>query len=519
MTTLQIIFLISIGMGGIFIGLLLMRVLSDRKIRKAEEQAKRLIKEAESISESKGKEILLEAKEKAYQMRLEVDKEIKDRSAELSNVERRFHQREENLDKKMELLEKRETELSRRERDAQARERQTSEKEARLEQLLKEQRFQLEKIAGLTAEEAKRQLLVLMEKEAKFEAARMIKRIEDEARESADRKAKEIIATSIQRCASDYVVEATVSVVNLPNDDMKGRIIGREGRNIRALEGATGIDLIIDDTPGAVILSGYDPIRREIARISLERLMADGRIHPARIEEVVKKVKAEVEEIMKQDAEKVMFDVGIHDLHQEEIKLLGKLRYRTSYGQNNLVHAREVTILCGIMATELGLDVKLAKRAALLHDIGKAVDYQEEGTHAALGAELAKKFNESPKVVNAIAAHHEDVEPLSPEAVLVAAADALSAARPGARRETLEAYIKRLEKLEEIAQSFKGVEKAYAIQAGRELRIIVSQEDVSDAESAQLSREIAKKIESELSYPGQIKVTVIRESRYVEYAK
>ncbi len=519
LTTLHIILFISVGISGIFIGLLLMRLLSNRKIKKAEERAHKLIKEAEGIAEAKNKEILLEAKEKAYQMKSEADREIKERRIELSNIERRFHQREENLDKKMEFLEKREMELSRRDKEVQTRDKATSEKEAKLEYLLKEERVQLEKIAGMTAEEAKRQLLVTMEKEAKFEAARMIKRIEDEARENAERKAKEIISTAIQRCASDYVVEATVSVVNLPNDDMKGRIIGREGRNIRALESATGIDLIIDDTPGAVILSGYDPIRREIARISLERLMADGRIHPARIEEVVKKVQSEVEEIMRQEAEKVMFDVGIHDLHPEEIKLLGRLRYRTSYGQNNLAHAREVTFLCGLMATELGLDVKLAKRAALLHDIGKAVDHQEEGTHAALGAELAKKFNESPKVVNAIAAHHEDVEPLTPEAVLVASADALSAARPGARRETLEAYIKRLEKLEEIAQSFKGVDKAYAIQAGRELRIIVSQEYVSDAESAQLSRDIAKKIESELSYPGQIKVTVIRESRYVEYAK
>ena len=371
----------------------------------------------------------------------------------------------------------------------------------------------------MTVEEAKRQLTSEIESEARLEAAGLAKRIVEEAKENAEREAREIIARSIQRVTRDYVSEATISVVQIPNDGMKGRIIGREGRNIRAIEAATGIDLIIDEMPEAVVISGFDPLRREVAKISLERLMADGRIHPTRIEEIVEKTKTDLDKLMIEEAEKIIFEVGLSDFSPDLVKVLGRLKYRTSYGQNNLYHAREAAYICGIMASELGLDVKLAKRGALLHDIGKAVSHEEEGPHAMLGADLAKKFGEGPKVVNAIAAHHEQVEPICPETVLVAAAEALSAARPGARREALESYVKRLEKLESLAAAFKGVQKAYAIQAGREIRVIVRQEEVTDAESANMSREMAKKIQEELTYPGQIKVTVIRESRYVDYAK
>ncbi|MGH7254609.1 MAG: ribonuclease Y, partial [Nitrospirales bacterium] len=392
-------------------------------------------------------------------------------------------------------------------------------KEAACERAMREHRQALERVAGLTIEEAKRQLFTEIESEARLEAAGVAKRIIDEAKENAEREARDIIARSIQRVTRDYVSEGTISVVPLPNDGMKGRIIGREGRNIRAIEAATGIDLIIDETPEAVIISGFDPLRREVAKVSLERLMQDGRIHPTRIEEIVDKVKGELDKLMIEEAEKVIYEVGLSDFHPEIVRILGRLKYRTSYGQNNLYHAREAAYICGMMASELGLDVKLAKRGALLHDIGKAVSQEEEGPHAMLGAELAKKYGESPKIVNAIAAHHEQVEPICPETVLVAAAEALSAARPGARREALESYVKRLEKLESLAGSFNGVQKAYAIQAGREIRVIVRQGEVGDAESALISRELAKKIEQELTYPGQIKVTVIRESRYVDYAK
>ena len=377
----------------------------------------------------------------------------------------------------------------------------------------------LEQVAGITTEEAKRQLLSEIETEARLDAALLTKRILDEAKELADRDAREIVTRSIQRITRDYVNEATISVVPLANDGMKGRIIGREGRNIRALEAATGVDLIIDETPEAVIVSGFDPLRREVAKIALERLMQDGRIHPTRIEEVVEKVKGDLDKLMRDEAEKVIFEVGLSDFHPEIVKLLGRLKYRTSYGQNNLYHAREASYIAGIMASELGLDVKIAKRGALLHDIGKVVSHEEEGTHAMLGAEMAKKWGESELIVNAIAAHHEQVEPLCPEAVLVAAAEALSAARPGARRETLEAYVKRLEKLESLATGFSGVDKAYAIQAGREVRVIIRQGELSDTEGFALSRDLAKKIEQELTYPGQIKVTVIRENRFIEFAK
>jgi ribonucrease Y len=517
---IEYIVLVIAGLaGGFGLGLLIKGKAAAGKIRGAEEEASRIVANAEREAETKRKEAVLEAKDKLYQARAEFEKEIRDKRQEIQNQERRLTQKEENLEKKIDLVEKRESDGIRREREVTAREKVAVEKEERFDRGLREQREMLEKIANMTAEEAKRQLMVAMEDEAKFEAAKTIKRIEDEAKEEADKKAKNIISLAIQRYASDYVAEATVSVVNLPNDEMKGRIIGREGRNIRAIEAATGIDLIIDDTPEAVILSCYDPLRREIARLTIERLMHDGRIHPARIEEIAEKVKKDLDVSMKEEGEKAAFDLGIHNLHPEIIKLIGRLKYRTSYGQNVLMHAREVAYFAGVMAAECGVDQKLARRAGLLHDLGKAVDHEVEGTHPQIGSDLAKKYGESPKVINAIMTHHGDGEPSSVESVLVAAADALSAGRPGVRRETLESYLKRLEQLESTANSFKGVEKSYAIQAGREIRIIVKPEDLSDAHSAQLSRDIAKKIESELSYPGQIKVTVVRESRYVEYAK
>jgi len=512
--------LLLVGLGaGIGLGLLIKGKVAAGKIRDAEAEAARIVSNAEREAETKLKEALLEAKDKLYQARADIERENRDKRQELQNQERRLTQKEENLEKKIDGIEKREADAVRRERELTAREKVALEKEERYEKGLRDQRQMLEKIANMTAEEAKRQLMVSMEDEAKYEAAKAIKRIEDEAKEEADKKAKNIIGMAIQRYSSDYVAEATVSLVNLPNDEMKGRIIGREGRNIRALEAATGIDLIIDDTPEAVILSCYDPLRREIARLTIERLIQDGRIHPARIEEIAEKVKKDLDITMKDEGEKAAFDLGIHNVHPEIIKLLGRLKYRTSYGQNVLMHAREVAYFAGIMAAELGVDQKLARRAGLLHDIGKAVDQEVEGTHPTIGADLAKKYGESQKVINSILTHQGDGEASSVESVLVAAADALSAGRPGVRRETLESYLKRLEKLEEVANSFKGVEKSYAIQAGREIRIIVKPEDLSDAHASQLSRDIAKKIELELSYPGQIKVTVVRESRYVEYAK
>jgi ribonuclease Y len=514
-----IVLLIAGIAGGLGLGLLVKGKVAAGKIKDAEEEAARILANAEREAETKRKEAMLEAKDKLYQARAEFEKENREKRQELQNQERKVAQKEENLEKKMDLVEKRESEVVRRERELTGREKVAIEKEERFEKGLREQRLMLEKIANMTAEEAKRQLMVSMEDEAKFEAAKSIKRIEDEAKEEADKKGKNIISLAIQRYASDYVAEATVSVVNLPNDEMKGRIIGREGRNIRALEAATGIDLIIDDTPEAVILSCYDPLRREIARLTIERLMQDGRIHPARIEEIAEKVKKELDIAMKDEGEKAAFDLGIHNIHPDIVKLIGRLKYRTSYGQNVLMHSREVAYFAGIMAAECGVDQKLARRAGLLHDLGKAIDHEVEGTHPQIGGDLAKKYGESAKVINAILTHHGDGEAASVEAVLVAAADSLSAGRPGVRRETLESYLKRLEQLESTANSFKGVEKSYAIQAGREIRIIVKPEDLSDAHSAQLSRDIAKKIEQELSYPGQIKVTVVRESRYVEYAK
>jgi ribonuclease Y len=517
---MEYIILIIAGLaGGVGLGLLIKGRAAAGKIKDAETEATRIISNAEREAETKRKEAVLEAKDKLYQARSDFERESREKRQELQNQERRLAQKDESFEKKIELLERREVDAVRRDRELTAREKVTIEKEDRFERGLREQRQMLEKIASMTAEEAKRQLMVSMEDEAKYEAAKTIKRIEDEAKEEADKKAKNIISLSIQRYASDYVAEATVSVVNLPNDEMKGRIIGREGRNIRALEAATGIDLIIDDTPEAVILSCYDPLRREIARLTIERLIQDGRIHPARIEEIAEKVKKDLDVAMKDEGEKAAFDLGIHNMHPEIIKLIGRLKYRTSYGQNVLMHSREVAYFAGIMAAECGVDQKLARRAGLLHDLGKAIDHEVEGTHPQIGADLAKKYGENAKVINAIMTHHGDGEPSGVESVLVAAADALSAGRPGVRRETLESYLKRLEQLESTANSFKGVEKSYAIQAGREIRIIVKPEDLSDAHSAQLSRDIAKKIEQELSYPGQIKVTVVRESRYVEYAK
>ena len=514
-----ILFVLGGLAAGFGIGLMVKGRMAAGKIKEAETEAARIVANAEREAETKRKEAVLEVKDKLYQARTDFEKENRDKRQELLNQERRLTQKEENLDRKIDGIEKRELDAVRRERELTAREKIALEKEERFDKGLREQRQMLEKIASMTAEEAKRQLMVSMEDEAKYEAAKTIKRIEDEAKEEADKKAMNIISLAIQRYASDYVAEATVSVVNLPNDEMKGRIIGREGRNIRALEAATGIDLIIDDTPEAVILSCYDPLRREIARLTIERLIHDGRIHPARIEEIAEKVKKDLDVAMKEEGEKAAFDLGIHNIHPEIIKLIGRLKYRTSYGQNVLMHAREVAYFAGIMAAECGVDQKLARRAGLLHDLGKAVDHEVEGTHPQIGADIAKKYGESAKVINSILTHHGEGEVNSVESVLVAAADALSAGRPGVRRETLESYLKRLEQLEQTANSFKGVEKSYAIQAGREIRIIVKPEDLSDVHSAQLSRDIAKKIEQELSYPGQIKVTVVRESRYVEYAK
>ena len=489
-----------------------------RTIKDAEGEAAKILEEAHRHSETLLKEADLEVKDKLFKMKSDFDAETKETRAELSNREKRLLQKEEHIDRKAEQLEKRENDIGRLEKDLAHRVERIESDEKKFHELIQEQKRQLEKISGLTAEQAKELLIRAMENEARYEGAKLIKRIENETREEADKKAKKIIATAIQRYAGDFVAERTVSVVQLPSDEMKGRIIGREGRNIRALEAATGIDLIIDDTPEAVILSGFNPVRREVARISLTRLISDGRIHPARIEDVVKKVGQEVDQAIKEAGEQAAFDLGVHGIHNELIKYLGRLKYRTSYAQNVLQHSVEVGFLCGIMAVELGLNQKLARRMGLLHDIGKAIDHEVEGPHAIIGSKLAKKYNESPKVVHAISAHHEDVPPNSVYSVLVQAADSLSGARPGARKEMLENYIKRLEDLEGIANSFKGVANTYAIQAGRELRVIVESDKISDESSTLLCRDIAKKIEESLTFPGQIKVMVIRETRAVEFA-
>lgn len=482
------------------------------RIQSAREFAKKVIEDAQKEVESLKREALLEAKEEALKVKNELEREIRERRADTQRLEKRLLQKEESLDRKFDVLEKKEETLSRKENDVERLKNEVQEIHHR-------HRSELERISCLTSDEAKSLLLKDVEDEIQQEVAIKIRDLEAKAKEESERKAREIISLAIQKCAADHVAEATVSVVALPSDEMKGRIIGREGRNIRALETLTGIDLIIDDTPEAVILSGFDPVRREIARLALEKLISDGRIHPARIEEMVEKAQKEVEVIIKEEGERATFETGIHGLHPEIIRLLGRLRYRTSYGQNVLKHSIEVSYLCGVMASELGADVNLAKRAGLLHDIGKALNHEIEGPHVTIGADFAKKYRENYNVVNAIAAHHGDVEPATVEAVLVQAADAISAARPGARRETLETYIKRLEKLENIANSFDGVEKSYAIQAGREVRIVVKPDKVDDLNSVRMAREIVKRIEAELEYPGQIKVTVIRETRAVDYAK
>jgi ribonuclease Y len=507
------------GLIGVVAGYFLRKKIAEDKLHSAEQLAKKILEDAEKQVEAKKREAIIEAKDELYKAKAQFEEETRARRIEIQNLERRFSQREEHIDKKMELLDIREKEIQIKERDLENRERVLKSKEEKLNKLIEEERNKLEKISGLTQESAKKLLFEIVEKQAKDESAVIIKRIEDRAKEEAERAAKKIISLAIQRCAIDHTAELTVSVVSLPNEEMKGRVIGREGRNIRALEAATGVDVIVDDTPEAVVLSGFNMIRREIAKIALERLIADGRIHPARIEEVVEKVKQEVEENIKETGERTVLDLGLTGFHPELVKLIGKLKYRTSYGQNVLQHSIEVATLAGIMAGELGLDVATFKRAGLLHDIGKAVDQEVEGTHPQIGAELARRYKESPRVISAIADHHGDDPQRTIEAVLVQAADAISGSRPGARRESLETYIKRLEKLESIAESFTGVKKSYAIQAGREIRIMVDYSEVSDAVASQLAKDIAKRIEEEVEYPGQIKVTVIREMRATEYAK
>ncbi len=511
MTKLIIVGVVALIVGAL-IGYIYRKNIGEKAIGSAEQKARNLILDAENKSESLKKEALLEAKEEAHRIRSDAEREARERRQEIQRSERRMIQKEEALDRKIENIEKKEESITQKEQSL-------VNKNKNLEAAITKQMEELERISGYTVDEAKAILLANTEKEVRHEASIMIKEIESKAKEEADKKAKYIITNAIQRCAADHVAESTVSVVALPNDEMKGRIIGREGRNIRAIETLTGVDLIIDDTPEAVILSGFDPVRREIARVALEKLIVDGRIHPARIEEMVEKAEKEVNAIIKEEGERATFEVGIHNLHPELVRILGRLKYRTSYGQNVLKHSIEVAHLAGLMAGELGLDVKLAKRAGLLHDIGKALDHEFEGTHVDIGIEVLRRYKESEAVVNGMAAHHGDYEPRSMEAVLIAAADALSAARPGARRETLDAYVKRLEKLEEIANTTPGVEKSFAIQAGREIRIIAKPEDVNDEEIVFLAREISKKIESELEYPGQIKVNVVRETRAIDYAK
>ncbi|MGN6185023.1 MAG: ribonuclease Y [Thermoanaerobaculia bacterium] len=517
--------LIAIGIGIVLAVVLALiwgaiyRKRAEAQVEEARRTAERIVNDATKQAEARVKEANLEAKEKLLQMRSEFDKQAQQRRDEIKSVERRLQQKEENLDKRTSQVESRSDEIEKRDRKLADREKKLETREAEYDALIEEQRHRLEQVAGLTIEEAKRELIRGIENEAKLEAANIIKRIESEATELGNQKAKKILGMAIQRMASDYVAENTVSVVDLPSEDMKGRIIGREGRNIRALELATGVDLIVDDTPEAVILSGFDPIRREIARISLERLMQDGRIHPARIEELVEKVRQELDQKLFEEGEAAAFSLGITDLHPEILKLLGRLRYRTSYGQNVLVHSLEVAQLAALMAVELGVNDTIAKRGGLLHDIGKAIDREMEGTHLELGRQVLEKYGEKRDVIHAMECHHGDYDPTTVEAVLVNAADALSAARPGARREILENYVHRLERLESIANSMEGVSKSFAIQAGRELRIIVNSEKITDEQSIWLSKDVARKIESELQYPGQIKVTVIREMRATEFAK
>ena len=514
-----LIMIIAALVFGVFAGMLLRRKLAESRIAIAERSSEQIVEEARKEADSIRKEAVIQAKDMVLEAKSDWEKESRELRRELQAQEKRLLQKEENLDRKIEQLDDRESELGKREKGLLQQEEKLKSREREIDSLILEQRTRLEDISGMKSEEAKQQLMAAMESEARHDAAKRIKEIEDEARESADKKAKEILALAIQRYAGDFVAEKTVSVVPLPSDEMKGRIIGREGRNIRAIEAATGIDLIIDDTPEAVIISGFNPVRREVARLALERLITDGRIHPARIEEVVSKATQDVDNAIREAGEQATFDVGVHGIHPEIIKLIGRLRYRTSYGQNVLQHSLEVAFLCGIMASELGLNVKQAKRAGLLHDIGKAVDHEIEGSHAVIGADLARKYGETPPIVHALAAHHEDEKPESILAVLVQAADALSGARPGARREMLETYVKRLEDLERVGTSFRGVTSCFAIQAGREIRVMVSSDEVTDAQAHVLAKDVARKIEDEMTYPGQIKVNVIRETRATEYAR
>jgi len=514
-----LLLLLLAAAAGFGVSFFLKRKSGENVLAEAQKSAEQLIETARRQAETSRKEAELQAKDLVYQAKAEWEAEAKEMRREIQAQEKRLLQKETLIDRKTTQLDDKEQELSERDRELSQLDMGLTAKQKELDEALSQQLACLEKLSGLSAEEAKKTLMEMMESEAKHDAARRIKQIEDEARETADKKSKEILALAIQRYAGDYVAEKTVSVVALPSDEMKGRIIGREGRNIRAIEAVTGVDLIIDDTPEAVIISGFNPVRREVARIALERLIADGRIHPARIEEVVKKAEQEVDLSIREAGQQATFDVGVHGIHAEIIKLVGRLKYRTSYGQNVLQHSLEVSFLCGIMASELGLNVKEARRAGLLHDIGKAVDHEIEGSHAVIGADLAKKYGEPKEIVHALAAHHEDEKPETVLAVLVQAADALSGARPGARREMVETYVKRLQDLEQIGQSFPGVESCYAIQAGREIRVMVSSDKVTDAHAHILAKDIASKIEKEMTYPGQIRVNVIRETRAVEIAK
>lgn len=485
---------------------------ANAKIGNAEDRAREIIDEAVKTAETKKREAMLEAKEESIRVKNDLDKEVKERRAEIQRSERRVVQKEENLDKKLESIERREAGFA-------AKEEEINKQKAQIAKLNEERLQELERISGLTSEQAKEYLLKTVEEDVKLDTAKLIKEMENKAKEEADKKAKDYVVTAIQKCAADHVAEATISVVQLPSDEMKGRIIGREGRNIRTLETLTGVDLIIDDTPEAVVLSGFDPIRREVARIALEKLIVDGRIHPARIEEMVEKAQREVESMMREEGEAAALEVGVHGIHPELIRLLGRMKFRSSYGQNALKHSIEVAQLAGLLAGEVGTDIRMAKRAGLLHDIGKSIDHEVEGSHIQIGADLCRKYKESQIVINAVESHHGDVEPTSLVACIVQAADAISAARPGARRETLETYTNRLKQLEDITNSFKGVDKSFAIQAGREIRVMVVPEHVTDADMVLLARDISKQIEAELEYPGQIKVNVIRESRVVDYAK